>query len=66
MGFPMLEFCTLGMQLNLWYFTFQIQTLEDDVEGYVTVVEGLESEAKRLTSADHFDSANITARQVSI
>ena len=43
-----------------------MQTLEDDVEGYVTVVEGLEREAKRLTSADHFDSANITARQVNI
>ena len=31
----------------------------------MTVVEGLEREAKRLTSADHFDSPNITARQVS-
>ena len=30
----------------------------------MTVVEGLEREAKRLTSADHFDSVNITARQV--
>ena len=48
------------------YIMSPLQTLEDDVEGYVTVVEGLEREAKRLTSADHFDSANITARQVSI
>ena len=34
------------------------------MEGYVVVVEGLEQEAKRLVMADHFDSANITARQV--
>ena len=47
------------------FFFVTMQTLEDDVEGYVTVVEGLEREAKRLTSADHFDSANLTARQVS-
>lgn len=41
-----------------------LQTLEDDVEGYVTVVEALGSEAKRLVTSDHFDSANINARKV--
>ena len=40
--------------------------MEEDVEGYVSVVEGLEEEAKRLVRADHFDSVNITARQVAI
>lgn len=42
------------------------QTLEEDVEGYVSVVEGLGKEAKRLVSANHFDAANITARQVTL
>ena len=40
------------------------QTVEEDVEGYVSVVEGLGREARRLVRADHFDSTNITARQV--
>lgn len=40
--------------------------MEEDVEGYVSVVEGLGEEAKRLVRADHFDSVNITARQVAI
>ena len=40
------------------------KTLEDDVEGYVAVVESLGKEAKRLVAADHFDSANINARKV--
>ena len=43
-----------------------LQIVEEDVEGYVSVVEGLEEEAKRLVRADHFDSVNITARQVAI
>lgn len=34
------------------------------MEGYVQVVEGLEQEAKKLVRDDHFDSTNITARQV--
>lgn len=40
------------------------QIVEEDVEGYVSVVEGLGEEAKKLVRADHFDSVNITARQV--
>ena len=38
--------------------------MEEDVEGYVSVVEGLEQEARKLVRDEHFDSANITARQV--
>ena len=30
----------------------------------MSVVEGLEQETRRLVRADHFDSPNITARQV--
>ena len=40
------------------------QTLEEDVDGFVTVVEGLGREAKALVSANHFDASNISARQV--
>ena len=43
-----------------------VQTVEEDVEGYVSVVEGLGREARRLVRADHFDSTNITARQVHV
>jgi spectrin beta len=42
------------------------KTLEEDVEGYVSVVEGLEQEARRLVRADHFDSTNISARQAQV
>ncbi len=41
------------------------QTLEDDVDGYVSVVDSLGREAMRLVTSDHFDSANIKARKVS-
>ena len=46
------------IQNILWLFTHAlyihtIQIVEEDVEGYVSVVEGLEQEAKRLI---HFDS----------
>ena len=40
------------------------QTLEEDVDGFVSVVEGLGREAKGLVSANHFDASNINARQV--
>ena len=40
------------------------QTLEEDVDGFVSVVEGLGREAKGLVSANHFDASNISARQV--
>ena len=54
--------------MHYWYLVllFSHQTLEEEVEGYVTVVEALEREAKRLVSGGHFDAANISARQVLI
>ena len=38
--------------------------LEEEVAGYQSVVTGLQKQADSLVSGDHFDSANITARQV--
>ena len=40
------------------------QTLEEDVDWFVSVLEGLGREAKGLVSANHFDASNISARQV--
>lgn len=40
------------------------RTLEEDVEGFSSAVQGLEKEANRLVTGGHFDASNITARQV--
>lgn len=41
-----------------------MQTLEEDVEKFVTVVEDLGRVAKGLITRGHFDGTNISARQV--
>ena len=38
--------------------------LEEEVVAYQSVVTGLQKQSDSLVSGDHFDSANITARQV--
>ena len=47
-------------------FKCYVQTLEEDVEKFVTVVEDLGRVAKKLITRGHFDSTNISARQVCI
>ena len=52
--------CYYSLQPNSLFF----QTLEDDVDSYVSMVSSLGKEATRLVSSDHFDSTNIKARKV--
>ena len=61
-----LQSCTSGLPMHSIYIIIihTIQIVEEDVDGYVSVVEGLEQEAKKLVRAYHFDSTNIKARQV--
>ncbi len=40
--------------------------LEEEVGSYQSVVTALQKQAESLVSGDHFDSSNITARQVQI
>ncbi len=40
--------------------------LEEEVGSYQSVVTALQKQAESLVSGDHFDSSNITARQVHI
>ena len=45
---------------------FTLETLENEVEAFVSEVQQLEKIARQLVSQGHFDTANINSRQVYI
>lgn len=59
----------LSVEWQSWGVTYvivsvSVQTLELDVESYASVVSKLAEEAHHLSTSGHFDSSNISLRQV--